>query len=91
MDDERRLVTVGNSLQRDGQGLDKTRQDSEGKNNPRFHSAEERHKFKIKYQGDLKNTKICNLKVQYYTHFELFKSSFFSTLESSGAALHVFS
>lgn len=43
MDDDRRLVTVGNSLQHDRQGLDKIRQDSEGKNKPRFHSAEERH------------------------------------------------
>ncbi len=37
------LATVGNSLQHDAQGFDKTRQDKEGVYKPHFHSEEERY------------------------------------------------
>lgn len=38
-----RLVTVGNSLQYDAQGFDKTGHDREGVNKPHFHSGGERY------------------------------------------------
>ena len=35
------MVTVGNSLQRDAQGFDKTGRDRGGANNPHYHSGGE--------------------------------------------------